>query len=661
MSVVRWTSVLIFLAYPLAASGAEAARSHPPLRVAPPPSDRPLAQGPGYYADAQKGADANDGSAAKPWKTVRHALSRLKAGDTLYLQGGTYYENVYLALRGTKDAAITIRSAPNEQAILDGGWSEFYEKPAEAWEPEMKGAPGEYRSKNLYPNQRDVIGSFGDSMIGLQTYYHAIDLRATGERVEWIDEQNQIQGDIKPLYCGPGMWYDPRTGRIHMRLAATNNPEPVPNYRGETDPRKLPLIIAPFSSTTLHVDGAEHVRLQDLVIRGGGYTTVLLDHAINFEFDNVTVWCSTYGIRASRTGPMTFHRSALYGNAAPWTYRSDTSKRDYPGKAHRNITRLNTHSLLELDAGRESSVFATPMNDHWDISYSEFTDAHDALYLGGINVNFHHNLIENMQDDGIYLSPMYFRHKLDKVDPRLLIHENVFRKMLTALAFGGTETENRDQVFIYRNLFDLRDDIPTGRPGGKRDAPGMSKGKVIGDHGSPPWSAMTIYHNTFVSSEPARDAGMVTFGATKSERPRRVFNNIYYHFARLPGYTGPLASNQAIEDGNLFWSNQAEPKVTEKFFTKFRASEEFNLSKKLHPPGSSSQSLLADPKFLKVVADPANANDYRLSKESPAVDTGVMLPEDWPDPLRKADSGKPDLGALPLNTEPFKVGRKAAH
>jgi len=151
MSVVRWTSVLIFLAYPLAASGAEAARSHPPLRVAPPPSDRPLAQGPGYYADAQKGADANDGSAAKPWKTVRHALSRLKAGDTLYLQGGTYYENVYLALRGTKDAAITIRSAPNEQAILDGGWSEFYEKPAEAWEPEMKGAPGEYRSKISIP------------------------------------------------------------------------------------------------------------------------------------------------------------------------------------------------------------------------------------------------------------------------------------------------------------------------------------------------------------------------------------------------------------------------------------------------------------------------------------------------------------------------------
>ena len=49
--------------------------------------------------------------------------------------------------------------------------------------------------------------------------------------------------DIDPLYCGPGVWYDRETGRIHARLSHTNSPAPVANYRGETDPRKLPLVL----------------------------------------------------------------------------------------------------------------------------------------------------------------------------------------------------------------------------------------------------------------------------------------------------------------------------------------------------------------------------------------------------------------------------------
>jgi hypothetical protein len=37
----------------------------------------------------------------------------------------------------------------------------------------------------------------------------------------------------------------------------------------------------------------------------------------------------------------------------------------------------------------------------------------------------------------------------------------------------------------------------------------------------------------------------------------------------------------------------------------------------------------------------------------------VALPEAWPDPLRKDDKGKPDVGALPLGVE-LTVGRGAA-
>ncbi len=123
-------------------------------------------------------------------------------------------------------------------------------------------------------------------------------------------------------------------------------PEPIDNYRGPTDPRQLPLLISPFNSTPLHVDHAEHVRFQDAIIRGAGYTAILLDHGIDIEFDNVTVWCGTYGLRALCTGPLRFANSALHGNLAPWTFRADAGKRDYPGRVRRRIHRPSLSNRL---------------------------------------------------------------------------------------------------------------------------------------------------------------------------------------------------------------------------------------------------------------------------------------------------------------------------
>src|SRR5262249_26367223 len=196
-------------------------------------------------------------------------------------RGGVFHENVYCAVAGRKDAPITIRSFPGEQAILDGGLSEFFAAPDKAWEPAPGGAAGEFRSVRPYKNVRDVVGLFGDSMIALQTYWPITDVRADNEL--WIDAPDK-KSMILPIYCGPGLWYDRDSGHIHVRLAHTNLKTPgLANYRGETDPRKLPLVIAPFKSTPLFVDMAKHVRFQDLVIRGGGHNAVVLQMGIDIE------------------------------------------------------------------------------------------------------------------------------------------------------------------------------------------------------------------------------------------------------------------------------------------------------------------------------------------------------------------------------------------
>ncbi len=261
-----------------------------------------MADGQAFFVDANRGDDHATGKQDAPWQTLAHALDHVVPGATLYLRAGVFHENVVVSVCGSRESPITIRSFPGEQAVIDGAIHEFFTNPQDAWSRVAGGAEGEYRSAGRHPNLRNVMGSFGDSMIGLQTYDHAKDLRATNEVVDWEDWDHRDECDVKPLYCGPGLWYDRHSGYIHCRLAHTHLPSGLDNYEGPTDPRQTPLLVSAFRSVPLTVDGGEHVRFQDLVIRGGGYATVELDHARHIEFDNVTIWCGTYGMRARAPG-----------------------------------------------------------------------------------------------------------------------------------------------------------------------------------------------------------------------------------------------------------------------------------------------------------------------------------------------------------------------
>ncbi len=624
-----------------------------------------MEDGPSYFVDALKGSDSNGGTKDKPWKTINHAMRKLGPGDTLYLRGGTFYENVYCAAAGSKDAPITIRSFPGEQAVIDGGMPEFQLSPETSWEPCTNGAPGEYVSAKPYRNIRDVLGRFGDSNIGLQTYWHAMDMRAENEL--WIKDPETM---VKPVYCGPGLWYEKKTGLIHARLAHTHidNPE-VEDYRGETDPRKLPMVVAAFNSLPLFVDQAMHVRFQDLVIRGAGFNAVVLQFGIEVEFDNVTVFAGSYAIRARSTGPLRIKDSALYGLIPPWAFRSENGLftytvayydpflrelHDTPPDEGRNIARLPTHALLVSEGTFEFEIFAYPRNHDWEISYNEFADSHEAAYLGGINIRFHHNWVGDMQDDAVYLSS-----PTSASCDNLHVYQNLITSALTALgchSYGGPD----GNTYVYRNIIDMRAGSRLERPSPSDPHGVLGTIHVYLMHGSPflGVESISFYQNTFVANASAGGYAMRTLTNAGPVTTRRVFNNlcIYLNTYRpVEDYDEPVPDIRC--NGNLHWCVREGVEPPAGLLEQARACRTSQASKKHSPAGWEANSLIADPQFTSFGAGPEASNDYRLRDGSPAAGAGVVLPAELEDPLRPEDGARPDIGAIPLGGEPLRFGR----
>jgi len=377
---------LVALTLVLLASNADGAEvkilSHPPQRPLPQAMTSDLTKGPVLYVDAAKGNDANDGSLDKPFKTLQHGVNQLQAGDTLYLREGVYHETVYLTQSGTKESPIVIAAYPGELPILDGGLPEFLHSPADSWEP-LSGEPkGEYVSTKAYPQaaRRRVphqflpgawepmwgieekrplaLGRFADSMVPLHGYRTLEDLRSDNE----FQPATKNQG---AMYCGPGMWFNRQTNRIHIRLA--HNQLPGLNeraYAGETDPRKLPLIVAAgFGGDVLQINGVKHVRIVGLVLRGAtGSPMIHVYGSEGIHLDHVSVYGGFPALLVNASHRIRVTHSAFRGLAAPWSGRSHMK---YRGTASYQI-------VLQNDQ---------PFNEDIEFAHCEFTDDHDFAFL----------------------------------------------------------------------------------------------------------------------------------------------------------------------------------------------------------------------------------------------------------------------------------------
>lgn len=61
-----------------------------------------------------------DGSIGNPYLTITNGLTKLSAGDTLFIRGGNYHEKLDLATDGASNSVITVSGYSNETVRLDG-------------------------------------------------------------------------------------------------------------------------------------------------------------------------------------------------------------------------------------------------------------------------------------------------------------------------------------------------------------------------------------------------------------------------------------------------------------------------------------------------------------------------------------------------------------
>src|SRR5262249_14972194 len=142
------------------------------------------------------------------------------------------------------------------------------------------------------------------------------------------------------------------------------------HYRGETDPRKLPLVIA-GAEYTLRLDKAKHLRVRDLVVRGAGRSAVGITDAQDIELSGLTLYGSGAALNVHRTQGLKLLQCALHGHSAPWHSRYHHKYRAHAG-------------YLVLAQGTDI-----------EFAFCEFTDHHDAIQIYGVDgMRFHHNYVD---------------------------------------------------------------------------------------------------------------------------------------------------------------------------------------------------------------------------------------------------------------------------
>jgi hypothetical protein len=638
------------------------------------------------------GDDSNQGTKQRPFLTIRKGISALTAGDVLHLREGNYVESVKIKhLHGSLAKPVVIRSYKKEHATIDGSVLDFRLAANDDWKAAFPDDPeahaDEYVSCDRFEADRDNNnrinrGAFLDRepYTRLITYSRLEDLRAENQTFEQgialTDEREgpevtkrdgtllEPRGKNPWVYMGPGLFFNMISAQVHIRLShTTNNVEGIAEYTGETDPRKLRLAISSKLMTALEVQDSSFIQFENLSVRFGGEDCINLIRTKSLVFDHVQILAAGYGVNFGDSIGTVIRHCEILGGTPSWYFRSDR-KAEYSFKD-------SNKSVVHNELGKKTSfslLAGSPQCTNIEIYNCELRDAHDII-LCGQDVRFHHNWIDNLNDDSLLI---------DTIETHdLLVFQNVFTRCLSAISVAGTKVSG--PTYIYRNLFDLRQPTAGTRPKEVGYKEVLRSGQLFKD-GAGIDGPLHLFQNTCLVFRPGTQASFMHYRSTPITSPpvdnsRRSFNNIFvainWHsesdrpISHIPPplFPGPTDGNCYFRMGtatsHLFLTRMARPDDKFDDLEELWSSDLFNQSRIVYPPGYEAASIEADPQFRRIASNGTltASDDLRLGSKSPAREKGIILPADLQtlDPLAPSQCS-PDIGCYQYGEPGLRVG-----
>ncbi len=133
-----------------------------------------------YYV-ATNGKDSNKGTLKAPFRTIQHAVEKLKSGDVCYIREGIYRENVVINKSNVKLAAYNGEYVVVSGADLVENWQpykgEIYRAKVDGVEPQFSQVLYRGRTQDMarYPDHN------GEDMFTLNDGYAPLEVKAYGE------------------------------------------------------------------------------------------------------------------------------------------------------------------------------------------------------------------------------------------------------------------------------------------------------------------------------------------------------------------------------------------------------------------------------------------------------------------------------------------------
>lgn len=421
-----------------------------------------------------------------PYATVQAALDAAKPGDTVLLGPGIYRERVRFTRGGERGAPVTLEGRPG--AIIDGS------TPVELkWVPAPDIAPGVWRAPlDFFP----------------------FTVTANGQVITTLNEKRTAPLTQKEKDAGTQrsiLWPDAfrdgirRSGWDGVRALAMyrqKERELIVRFQHDLDPREMNMTVAPREPVVL-IDGVDRAVVRGVTLRNSAIG-VQIANSLGSVVEQTTIDPADYGIvleAGADRATLRFNRITLnpYAGANPWRRGSwdDWQAHKIGGFWDR----------IGIKIGRTLGghhIHDNHIHDHWD-----GIDDHgnppwgpqDNPPADNPGLRVHHNLIENLNDDG-----------METMGPGVNgeWHHNIIRR--TRCGFR-IKAPHRGPLYLHHNIFFEN----------KEDFRNWAQGDQFY-----PEAEVWVYHNTS-TSDPAVTMNYKNTPTPPSATGYRYYNNLFWN------------------------------------------------------------------------------------------------------------------------------------